>query len=138
MPQPKPFPDQTTDVTANDEAHKFYEEKVRAVIRRPCAGRPAHPTGIRTADAHYGVDMISLATGFDVLTGALAKIDIIGRGGRRSRHDWVQGPHTYLGLGVDGSSNLFLIAGAPAVLAYMVLHAGGQRGRRIHQAARCP
>lgn len=164
----KTFPDQLTDLTANDEARKFYEEKVRAVIDDPALAdllipndhpigtkrictdsnyfstfnRPnvslisvrdtpidaVETTGIRTAAALYDVDMIVLATGFDALTGALAKIDIIGRGGRRLRDDWAQGPRTYLGLGVDGFPNLFLISGpgAPAVLANMVLHAEAQ------------
>jgi cation diffusion facilitator CzcD-associated flavoprotein CzcO len=164
----KTFPDQMTDPAANEEARKFYEEKVRAVINDPgladllipsdhpigtkriCTdsnyfqtyNRPnvslisvrATPivsvdaTGINTTDAHYDLDMIVLATGFDALTGALAKIDIIGRGDARLRDDWGHGPRTYLGLGVDGFPNLFVISGpgAPAVLANMVLHAEAQ------------
>ena len=41
------------------------------------------------------------------------------------REHWADGPRTYLGLGVDGFPNLFLVSGpgAPAVLANMVLHA---------------
>jgi cation diffusion facilitator CzcD-associated flavoprotein CzcO len=164
----KTFPDQMIDLEANDEARKFYEEKVRAVIDDPVVAdllipndhpigtkrictdsnyfqtfnRPnvslisarATPiesvdaTGINTTDAHYGVDVIVLATGFDALTGTLAKIEIAGRGGVKLRDDWVHGPRTYLGLGVDGFPNLFLISGpgAPAVLANMVLHAEAQ------------
>ncbi len=164
----KTFPDQMTDLAANEEARKFYEEKVRAVIDDPAVAdllipddhpigtkrictdsnyfqtynRPnvslisvrATPiesvdvTGINTTDAHYDLDMIVLATGFDALTGALAKIDIVGRGGARLRDAWEQRPRTYLGLGVDGFPNLFLISGpgAPAVLANMVLHAEAQ------------
>jgi cyclohexanone monooxygenase len=82
-------------------------------------------TGINTPDAHYDVDAIVFATGFDALTGALGKIDIVGRGGERLRDDWSAGPRTYLGLGTDGFPNLFLVSGpgAPAVLANMVLHA---------------
>ena len=59
------------------------------------------------------------------MTGALGKIDIVGRGGERLRDDWTHGPRTYLGLGVDGYPNLFVVSGpgAPAVLANMVLHA---------------
>ena len=59
------------------------------------------------------------------MTGALAKIDIVGRGGEKLSDDWSAGPRTYLGLGVDGFPNLFLVSGpgAPAVLANMVLHA---------------
>jgi cation diffusion facilitator CzcD-associated flavoprotein CzcO len=82
-------------------------------------------TGINTTDAHYDLDAIVLATGFDALTGALAKIDIVGRDGAVLRDYWEHGPRTYLGLGVDGFPNLFVISGpgAPAVLANMVLHA---------------
>ena len=62
------------------------------------------------------------------MTGALAQIDIVGRGGMTLRDDWAHGPRTYLGLGVDGFPNLFVISGpgAPAVLANMVLHAEAQ------------
>ena len=162
----KTFPDQMTDLAANDEARKFYEEKVRAVIDDPdvadllipndhpigtkrictdtnyfqtfnraqrvrwsvCAARRSSPidaTGINTTDAHYDLDTIVLATGFDAMTGALAKIDIVGRGGADAARRLGDGPRTYLGLGVDGFPNLFLVSGpgAPAVLANMVLHA---------------
>jgi cation diffusion facilitator CzcD-associated flavoprotein CzcO len=161
----KTFADQMTDMMANEEARKFYEQKVRAVIddpdvaellipndhpigtKRICTdtnyfqtfNRPnvtlvsvrktpiesIDPTGINTSDAHYDLDTIVLATGFDAMTGALGKIDIVGRGGERLRDDWSHGPRTYLGLGVDGFPNLFLVSGpgAPAVLANMVLHA---------------
>jgi len=86
------------------------------------------PTGINTTEAHYDLDMIVFATGFDALTGALANIDIVGRAGATLRDDWAHGPRTYLGLGVDGFPNLFVISGpgAPAVLANMVLHAEAQ------------
>lgn len=161
----KTFSDQMIDPVANDEARRFYEEKVRAVIddpevadllipndhpigtKRICTdtnyfqtfNRPnvrlisvrrtpiesIDATGITTSDAHYDIDALVLATGFDAMTGALAKIDIVGRGGQSLREDWAEGPRTYLGLGVDGFPNLFLVSGpgAPAVLANMVLHA---------------
>ena len=56
------------------------------------------------------------------------RIDIRGPGGVKLRNVWADGPRTYLGLGVDGFPNLFLISGpgAPAVLANMVLHAEAQ------------
>lgn len=161
----KTFSDQMIDMAANEEARKFYEEKIRAVIddpevaellipndhpigtKRICTDTNYFQTfnqphvklvsvrktpivsidanGINTSDAHYDVDAIVLATGFDAMTGALAKIDIVGRGGQSLRDDWAHGPRTYLGLGVDGFPNLFLVSGpgAPAVLANMVLHA---------------
>lgn len=164
----KTFPDQMTDLEANDEARKFYEEKVRAIIDDPALAdllipsdhpigtkrictdtnyfqtfnRPnvslisvrATPiesvdaTGINTTETHYDVDMLVFATGFDAMTGALGRVDIVGRHGTALRDDWAHGPRTYLGLGVDGFPNLFLISGpgAPAVLANMVLHAEAQ------------
>ncbi|CAM2764166.1 NAD(P)/FAD-dependent oxidoreductase [Mycobacterium intermedium] len=161
----KTFPDQLTDLAANDEARAFYEEKIRAVVKDPVLADLLipndHPigtkrictdsnyfetfnkpnvslisvratpiesidaTGINTTEQHYDLDMIVFATGFDALTGALGKIDIVGRGGELLRDNWAHGPRTYLGLGVDGFPNLFVISGpgAPAVLANMVLHA---------------
>lgn len=164
----KTFPDQMTDLEANEEARRFYEEKVRAVIDDPVVADLLIPTdhpigtkrictdsnyfqtfnrpnvslisvrdtpiesidsaGINTDAAHYDLDMIVLATGFDAMTGALDSIDIVGRGDATLHEDWAHGPRTYLGLGVDGFPNLFLISGpgAPAVLANMVLHAEAQ------------
>lgn len=161
----KTFTDQMTDLEANEEARKFYEEKVRAVIDDPAVAELLipndHPigtkrictddnyfqtfnrpnvklvsvrktpiesfdqTGVNTSDAHYDLDVVVMATGFDAMTGALAKIEIVGRGGETLTEDWSNGPRTYLGLGVDAFPNLFLVSGpgAPAVLANMVLHA---------------
>ncbi|OFB45732.1 cyclohexanone monooxygenase [Mycolicibacterium sp. (ex Dasyatis americana)] len=161
----KTFADQMVTLEANEEARKFYENKIRAVIDDPDLAEllipDDHPigtkrictdtnyfqtfnrrnvtlvsvrrtpiesvdeTGINTTEGHHAVDALVLATGFDAMTGALAKIDIVGRGGKKLVDDWADGPRTYLGLGVDGFPNLFLISGpgAPAVLANMVLHA---------------
>ncbi|AKK27805.1 cyclohexanone monooxygenase [Mycobacterium sp. EPa45] len=161
----KTFADQMISLEANEEARKFYEEKVRAVIddpgvadlliptdhpigtKRICTdsnyfqtfNRPnvtlisvrdtpiesIDETGIATAETHFDIDALVLATGFDAMTGALAKIDIVGRSGQRLTDDWADGPRTYLGLGTDGFPNLLLVSGpgAPAVLANMVLHA---------------
>lgn len=103
----------------------FNRPNVALVSVRETPIESVDPTGINTSEAHYDLDIIVLATGFDAMTGTLAKIDIVGRGGQRLREDWEHGPRTYLGLGVDGFPNLFLISGpgAPAVLANMVLHA---------------
>ena len=161
----KTFSDQMVSLEANDEARKFYEEKIRAIIDDPEVAEllipDNHPigtkrictdsnyfqtfnrpnvtlvsvrqtpiesidqTGITTSGAHYDIDALVLATGFDAMTGTLAKIDIVGRHGRKLLADWNDGPRTYLGLATDGFPNLFLVSGpgAPAVLANMVLHA---------------
>jgi cyclohexanone monooxygenase len=80
-------------------------------------------TGIATAARHYEFDAIVLATGFDAITGTLAKIAITGRGGRTLRDEWAAGPIAYLGLMVAGFPNLFLVTGpgSPSVLSNMLV-----------------
>jgi cation diffusion facilitator CzcD-associated flavoprotein CzcO len=161
----KTFSDQMIDWEANEEARKFYEDKIRAVIDDPTVAEllipDDHPigtkrictdtnyfqtfnrpnvtlisvrktpitaidaTGINTSETHVDVDAIVLATGFDAMTGAIGKIEIVGRNGKQLAEEWADGPRTYLGLGVDGFPNMFIVSGpgAPAVLANMVLHA---------------
>ncbi|ORI19089.1 cyclohexanone monooxygenase [Rhodococcus sp. 1163] len=80
-------------------------------------------TGIATADAHYDLDMIVFATGFDAITGSLDRIDIRGRDGVLLREAWAAGPQTLHGIAAAGFPNMFLITGpgSPGVLANMVL-----------------
>ncbi len=139
-----------TSPESNDEARRFYEEKIRSVIDDPALADllipDDHPivtkrictdsnyfqtfnrpnvrlisvrntpieaideTGIATTDEHFEIDVLVLATGFDAMTGTLAKIDIVGRNGQRLVDDWSGGPRTYLGLGTDGFPNLFLVS----------------------------
>jgi cyclohexanone monooxygenase len=82
-------------------------------------------SGVRTGDSFYDLDILIFATGFDAMTGSLARIDIRGRAGRELVAEWSAGPRTYLGLAVDGFPNMFVIAGpgSPSVLANMVLMA---------------
>ncbi|CAN5300570.1 NAD(P)/FAD-dependent oxidoreductase [soil metagenome] len=81
------------------------------------------PSGIRTTTGHHDLDSIVFATGFDAMTGALARIDIRGRGGRVLRDAWDAGPRTYLGLGIAGFPNLFTVTGpgSPSVLTNMIV-----------------
>jgi cyclohexanone monooxygenase len=78
--------------------------------------------GIRTSETEHELDAIVYATGFDAMTGALARIDIRGRGGRPLADAWAAGPRTYLGLMVAGFPNLFTITGpgSPSVLTNMI------------------
>ena len=80
-------------------------------------------TGLRTARAEYHFDTLVLATGFDAMTGSLNRIDIRGREGLSLKEAWAAGPRTYLGLGVAGFPNLFLISGpgSPSVLTNMLV-----------------
>ena len=81
------------------------------------------PSGARTEAGEVPLDVLVLATGFDAMTGALTRIDIRGRAGRRLTDAWADGPRTYLGLQVAGFPNLFTITGpgSPSVLANMIV-----------------
>ncbi len=69
------------------------------------------PTGIKTADAEYDLDMIIYATGFDPITGSFDRIDIAGENGLRLKDVWAEGPRTYLGLAVAGFPNMLTLVG---------------------------
>ena len=79
------------------------------------------PSGIRTRDGEYELDIIVFATGYDAMTGAFNRIDIRGRGGELLREKWAEGPKTYLGLSSAGFPNMFMITGpgSPSVLSNM-------------------
>lgn len=75
------------------------------------------PTGLRTDTDEYEFDIIIFAIGFDAVTGALTNIDIRGRDNRSLRETWEKRLETYLGIGVEGFPNLFMITGPQAPFA---------------------
>lgn len=79
--------------------------------------------GLKTTVQDHEFDCIVFATGFDAMTGALLRIDIQGRDGKRLADAWAAGPRTYLGLMVSGFPNMFITTGpgSPSVLYNMVL-----------------
>jgi cation diffusion facilitator CzcD-associated flavoprotein CzcO len=90
----------------------FNRENVTLVDLRKGAIRAVTPSGIRTDQRSYDLDVIIYATGFDAMTGALSRIDIRGRDGLSLGEFWAtEGPLSYLGLAVAGFPNLFTIQG---------------------------
>jgi cyclohexanone monooxygenase len=81
------------------------------------------PNAVRAGGKDYEVDALVLATGFDAMTGSVAKIDIRGRNGQTLNRKWADGPKTYLGLMSAGFPNLFIITGpgSPSVLSNMIV-----------------
>ena len=81
------------------------------------------PNAVRAGARDYEVDALVLATGFDAMTGSVAKIDIHGRDGSTLNQKWAEGPRTYLGLMSAGFPNLFVITGpgSPSVLSNMIV-----------------
>lgn len=75
------------------------------------------PTGIRTEQGEYELDVIIYATGFDAMTGAMTRIAVTGREERSLADFWTtEGPYAYLGIAVAGFPNLFIVQapGSPA------------------------
>src|SRR6201995_2752344 len=81
------------------------------------------PHALRCGGRDYEIDALVLATGFDAMTGSVAKIDIVGREGRTLNQKWAEGPKTYLGLMSTGFPNLFVITGpgSPSVLSNLIV-----------------
>ena len=67
--------------------------------------------GLETADAHYDLDIVILATGFDASTGPLTRMNIRGRDGRSLTEEWGRDVRSTLGLQVYGFPNLFTLSG---------------------------
>lgn len=68
-------------------------------------------TGIRTSTEEFDFDVIIYATGFDGVTGAFDRIEIVGEHGQTLKDKWRDGPKTVLGLSVSGFPNLLTLAG---------------------------
>lgn len=86
---------------ANVELVDLRAEPIRRFTRK----------GLIVGEREIALDIIVFATGFDFGTGALARIDIRGRGGRALKDHWEQGVRTYLGMMSHGFPNLFWISG---------------------------
>lgn len=85
-------------------------------------GLSIDPEGVVVGGRTFAVDDIVYATGFDAMTGAILRVDIKGREGRRLRDHWADGPRTYLGLAIHGFPNLFTVTGpaSPSVFTNMI------------------
>jgi cyclohexanone monooxygenase len=100
----------------------FNEPHVQLVDLRETPLKGLYADGVETDGARYEVDAVVFATGFDAMTGALARIDIRGRNGQALTEAWAEGPKSYLGLQVVGFPNLFTVTGpgSPSVLTNML------------------
>jgi len=68
-------------------------------------------------------DIIICASGFDAVTGSLTVMDIRGTEGQTLKDAWAGGPHTYLGIAVNGFPNMLMIggAGSPSILSNVAM-----------------
>ncbi|TSD48892.1 NAD(P)/FAD-dependent oxidoreductase [Rhodococcus sp. KBS0724] len=112
-------------VTDTNYYQTYNRDNVSLVDLKKAPIESIDAAGIKTTESHYDLDALVFATGFDAMTGALDRIDIRGRGGETLRENWQAGPRTYLGLGINGFPNLFVVTGpgSPSVLTNMILAA---------------
>lgn len=77
----------------------------------PSAVAAVTPTGIVDAEGvERKVDVIVMATGFDAAS-YLARLPVVGRGGRSLQDHWAGEPRAYLGITVPGFPNFFMLYG---------------------------
>ena len=120
---PKDHPIGSKRICVDTDYHQtFNRDNVELVDLRKSPIERLTETGLQTRDAHFELDSLVFATGYDAMTGALSRIDIRGRGGHGLAAKWEGGPKTYLGLMTAGFPNLFTVTGpgSPSVLAQMI------------------
>ncbi|PFH62344.1 hypothetical protein XA68_14071 [Ophiocordyceps unilateralis] len=72
-------------------------------------------TGIKLKSGeHHELDVVALATGFDVSTGAMTQMGLTSIDGKSLDQLWAKGATTYLGLTVSGFPNMFHLYGTQA------------------------
>ena len=121
--QPNDHPIGTKRICVDIDYFETYNRpNVRLVDLKETPIAEISPTGARTADETFEFDALVFATGFDAMTGTLLAIDIRGAAGRTLKDAWAEGPKAYLGLGVAGFPNMFLVTGpgSPSVLSNMI------------------
>ncbi|KAJ4478402.1 cyclohexanone monooxygenase [Lentinula aciculospora] len=70
------------------------------------------PKGLKTSDGiEHELDVLVLATGFDMVTGGITSIDIRGQDGVPIKEKWSNGVQSYLGLASANYPNMFWIYG---------------------------
>ena len=121
---PKSHPLGTKRICVDTDYFQTYNrDNVRLVDLTVAPIERITATGVRVGEEEIPLDDLVLATGFDAMTGALARIDIRGTSGRTLRDKWSSGPVSYLGLMIAGFPNLFTITGpgSPSVLSNMIV-----------------
>jgi cyclohexanone monooxygenase len=121
---PYEYPVGTKRVCVGTDYYETYNrDNVSLIDLRSEKLQQIEKDGIRTEDGFYPVDVLILATGYDAMTGALLAIDIKTTAGESLRAEWGKGPQTYLGLGIAGFPNMFVVTGpgSPSVFSNMVL-----------------
>ncbi|MBV1904835.1 MAG: NAD(P)/FAD-dependent oxidoreductase [Pseudomonadales bacterium] len=96
----------------------FSQDNVELVNTKASPIEEITPTGVRTKDGEFDLDILILATGFDTSTGGLSQINLIDTNGKSMQESWTNGIRTHLGIGVPHFPNLFMLYGAQSPTAF--------------------
>lgn len=121
---PKDYPFGAKRICADTGYYEtFNRDNVTLVDVKSTPIREIVPEGLKVGDQVHELDMLVFATGFDAMTGTLLNIDIVGRGGKRFKDHWGDGPRSLYGIMPSGFPNLYITTGpgSPSVLYNMVL-----------------
>ncbi|PTB38004.1 uncharacterized protein TrAFT101_012079 [Trichoderma asperellum] len=99
--------------------HNYYEQfnrpNVDVVNIKNNAIKAFDETGIILEDGtHHESDVIAIATGFDIVTGAMTQLGLESLSKTKLDEEWLSGAQTYLGLTVSGYPNMFYLYGPQA------------------------
>ena len=90
----------------------YNRDNVRLVDVKSDPIREVTPTGLKTGNEDFELDVIIWATGFDAITGELTRMDIRGKDDLSLANKWADGPSTYLTMQTADFPNLFIANGA--------------------------
>ncbi|TDU31227.1 cyclohexanone monooxygenase [Panacagrimonas perspica] len=109
---PYEYPILTKRLSAEtDYCETFNRDNVRLVDVRSTPIETFTETGIRVDGELIELDAVIFATGFDVMTGAMDRIDIRGRKGLTLKQRWSSGHTSYLGMMTHGFPNMIWMNG---------------------------
>jgi cyclohexanone monooxygenase len=94
-----------------DYLEVFNQENVQLVDLNDRPIERFTASGIVVGGEEIDLDAVVFATGFDVMTGAMDRIDIRGREDRPLKARWSEGLTSYLGMMTHGFPNLFWVNG---------------------------
>ena len=94
-----------------DYLEVFNQENVELVDLNDRPIERFMPNGIVVGGEEIELDAVVFATGFDVMTGAMDRIDIRGRDDRTLKARWAEGLTSYLGMMTHGFPNPFWVNG---------------------------
>jgi len=76
------------------------------------------PSSVKTTAAHFDLDVLVLATGFDANTGGLTNMDIRGLEGQTLSQIWSNGVDTHLGMAIPSFPNFLMLYGPQSATAF--------------------